>query len=226
MTFHPQPQTAEAPALSIERQRELVARAKCGDQAARDALWRANSKLVGGIVQKKSTLQDCEDLKSEAFLIFCKAIERFDLDRGTAFSNFLSVTLAEDLKHVKSRLFSVVRVPERLYYGGRAAKVTSFEEELNEDGLTLYDTIAAEADSPWDGLERTELRECIQKHLARLKERERAILTRRFGLDGGEALSEVRVGKEFGITGSAVGQMTRTTLEKMRVRMTESALCS
>jgi RNA polymerase sigma factor (sigma-70 family) len=223
MTTDFQQQIAETPTLSAEQQRKLAARAKCDDQKALGALWRANMKMVAGIVQRKSTPQDYGDLFSESYLLFCDAVKRFDLDRGTAFSTFLYKTVDEGLKRVKTKL-PVVRVPDRLFYGGRAAEVVSMDEELGEDDFTLHDMIASEEHSPCERLERTEVREYVRKYLDRLKERDKAIVTRRFGLDGREALSEVRVGQEYGITGAGIGHITRTAIEKMRVMMTSSGL--
>ena len=101
--------------------------------------------------------------------------------------------------------------------GGDALKLmlAMLKTEWQERGIELVSLSTG-----W----RFQSRPVMRKYLDRLKERDKAIVTRRFGLDGREALSEVRVGQEYGITGAGIGHITRTAIEKMRVMMTSSGL--
>jgi len=67
------------------------------------------------------------------------------------------------------------------------------------------------------GVENALLRDYIRKMLPSLVERERAILTMRFGLDGGDAYDLESVGAQFNVTRERVRQIEAKALEKLRL---------
>jgi RNA polymerase primary sigma factor len=64
--------------------------------------------------------------------------------------------------------------------------------------------------------EATVLREALQAALAQLTDRERFVMVRRFGLDGGEPHTLEAVGMEMGVTRERVRQIEIIALRKLR----------
>jgi len=100
---------------SSERRREeraLFARlAREPRGGARDALVRRFLPLARHLARRYRNVEDPEDLEQVAALGLLKAIDRFDPDRGLAFSTFAVPTITGELKrHLRDRGWSV-RVP-------------------------------------------------------------------------------------------------------------------
>jgi RNA polymerase sigma-B factor len=78
---------------------------------ARDALVRRFLPLARHLARRYRNVEDPEDLEQVAALGLLKAIDRFDPDRGVAFSTFAVPTITGELKrHLRDRGWSV-RVP-------------------------------------------------------------------------------------------------------------------
>lgn len=59
-------------------------------------------------------------------------------------------------------------------------------------------------------------RNCIDKVLSELNEREIKVLNMRFGLDGSEPMTLEAIGKEFKVSGSRIRQIEAKALRKLR----------
>jgi len=65
------------------------------------------------------------------------------------------------------------------------------------------------------------LRERIDDLFTPLDERERKIIVRRFGLDGGKPKTLDEVSKEFGVTRERIRQLQNLALAKMRAALSQ-----
>ncbi len=73
-----QPPPARTPVLSLERERELVARCQAGERAAQDELYRGHRRLVAGnLYRVLGSPSELEDLVQEVFVIAFRGIARF-----------------------------------------------------------------------------------------------------------------------------------------------------
>jgi DNA-directed RNA polymerase sigma subunit (sigma70/sigma32) len=91
------PQTVAARArvknrLSESEERELIRRAKAGDDGARNRLWEAFFSFAVAECRKQAELTelDADIAEGEAALAIPEAISRFDLRRHTRFSTYLA----------------------------------------------------------------------------------------------------------------------------------------
>jgi RNA polymerase sigma-B factor len=87
---------------------------RSGDRRIRDQLIEANLGLAESIARRFSGRGESdEDLRQVALLGLLKAVERFDPERGLAFSSFASPTIEGELKrHFRDHRWAV-RVPRR-----------------------------------------------------------------------------------------------------------------
>lgn len=104
-----------------------------------------------------------------------------------------------------------------------APDATSIDVPVMNDGhKTLVDIIADENNvDPADSVQQDDLQKSISLWLENLGEREKAVIVRRFGLQGYERGTLEQVGKAVGLTRERVRQLQIEALSKLR-RMIES----
>jgi RNA polymerase sigma-B factor len=127
-----------------------------GDRAIRDRLIEANVGLAESIARRFTGRGESDDdLRQVALLGLLKAVERFDPERGLAFSSFASPTIEGEIKrHFRDHRWAV-RVPRRtqeqaLEVSAAVAVLTqrlgrspTIDELVAETTLTSEDVIEA-----------------------------------------------------------------------------------
>src|SRR3954453_21750382 len=89
--------------------RQLWIRARAGDLAARDRLIERHMPLARSLaVQYRHAREPLEDLCQVANLGLVKAVDRFDPDRGIAFTSYAVPTILGELKrHFRDKTWSI-----------------------------------------------------------------------------------------------------------------------
>ena len=107
-------------------------------------------------------------------------------------------------------------------------RVLSMDQALDVDGdFTLQDKLEdPNATDPADSIQREALCRFLRSKLSVLTERERRIITLRFGLDGGDPMTLERIGKIFGVTRERIRQIQVEALQKLRGALEEEGLRS
>jgi RNA polymerase sigma-B factor len=101
-----------------------------GDRAAREALVQRFLPLARKLARRYSGAREpFDDLMQVASLGLVKAIDRFDLSRGTAFSSFAVPTILGELKRYFRDLGWAVHVPRGAQE--RAVKVEEAQQQLS-----------------------------------------------------------------------------------------------
>src|SRR5262245_49685949 len=128
------------------RERQLFARYRGrGDQAARDELVKRFLPLATRLAQRYHRgAEPLDDLVQVASLGLLKAIDRFDPDRGTAFSSFAVPTIAGELRRYFRDKGWAVKVPRGLQELGQRVNRTA-DRLVHELGRTP--TVADVADA-------------------------------------------------------------------------------
>jgi RNA polymerase sigma-B factor len=116
-------------ALQRQEERALFARlARERSPAARDAIAELFLPMAKQLARRYRNVEDVEDLEQVAAVGLVKAIERFDPERGLAFSSFAFPTILGELKrHLRDHGWAV-RVPRDLQELG--ARLQRLSEEL------------------------------------------------------------------------------------------------
>ena len=198
--------------LNAEEERKYVALAAEGDQEAQDLLIEHNLRLVAHIVKKYySTACEQDDLISIGTIGLIKGITSYRPDRGVRLATYASRCVENEIL----MYFRSLR---------KTAGDVSLSEALDNDGdggLSIQDVLYEEDDI----LERLALKE-DSRRLRRLvqtelDEREREIITLRYGLDGKLALPQREVASKLGISRSYVSRLEKKALDKLRKSMEE-----
>ena len=197
--------------LSAEEEREYIDRCLAGDTEARNVLIERNLRLVAHIV-KKYYSQSCEqdDLISIGTIGLIKGISSYRPDKGVRLATYASRCIENEiLMHFRS-----VR---------KTASDVSLSDTLESDGdggsLSLMDVVSVEDDI----LERMGNSEAIKRlrvHFAALPdEREREILTLRYGLSGEKPLTQKETAERLGISRSYVSRLEKKALERLKKQL-------
>ena len=229
--------------LTREEEQELGRRSRLGDVEARNELVTRNLALVVSIVLKfKSYGVDLQDLVSRANLALIRAAEKFDPDRGCKFSTYATFWIKQGIYNAIAESGAEVRIPRDAYELGRYVAKRFKDRPLNvqdivkelgmdhKDAIKAYDALRAvnrqkdqtafmEMESTSSGeQDAMEANELLPLLLVELNEREKKIISKRFGFDG-KAMTLKDIGDEQGVCKERIRQLETKALEKMRKKL-------
>ena len=194
------------PLTAAEEQAAFAALA-LGDRSARDKLIRHNLRLVAHVAKKYYTTPDKQDdFISIGTIGLIKAVDTYDPARTVRFASYASQCIQNELRMHLRRV-------------RREAGTLSLQEPLEgENGmLTLADTLPDEAVMEED-CERRDAAARLRALVEQLPERDRQLLTLRYGLGGGAPLTQQEVAARFGISRSYVSRLEKRALTELARR--------
>ena len=203
-------------ALKPEEEQEYLERFAAGDQEARDALIVHNIRLVAHIVKKYYT-QSCDqdDLISIGTIGLIKGISTFKPDRNVRLATYASRCIENEiLMHFRSqrKLQGEVSLSDTLDAEGEAGSL-SLMDVIRVDDNMLEELSAKDAGKA--------VRQCVEKCL---DEREKLVITLRYGLTGENPLTQREIAQQCGISRSYVSRIEKKALEKLKASL-EKDLC-
>lgn len=192
--------------LSNKEELRLLELMKNGDRSARSRLIEHNLRLVAHIVKKYYNVRaDSDDLVSIGTIGLIKAVDSYDTSKSTKLSSYASRCIENEiLMYLRSRRKNALDI--------------SLDETIDSDkdgnALTLIDILADETDIS----EQTAVKlnsERASDYLKRLPERERNIITMRYGLDGEEPLTQKEIAEHLGISRSYVSRIEKKAVNAL-----------
>jgi len=174
-------------------------------QYAQGVIYQRNLGIVTGVMKRmliSPSRQNYEHMKAEGDMAILKAIRAFKREKGFKFS-----TLA--FTSVKYAILRVIKGEKTLM---RNRKTVSLDKALfGDDKLSDYVADTREAVLP-----NQELSQGINDLLSCLSQREKEIITRRFGINvpSRETLDEI--GKSMKLTRERIRQIEKLALEKLQ----------
>ena len=196
------------PPLVGQEEADCIARLMAGDPAARDTLVEHNLRLVVYIARKfENTGVGVEDLISIGTIGLMKAVGTYKTDKHVKLATYASRCIENEiLMHLRK-------------VSGQRAEV-SFDEPLSSDWdgneLLLSDILGTEPDSVIRPIEDDVDRELLREALSRLPQRERQIISLRFGLSGRRSMPQKEVGDLLGISQSYISRLEKRIIARMR----------
>lgn len=202
MKTFPQPLTAR-------EEREYLERYKEGDQEARSVLIERNMRLVAHVVKKyQYTDHDMEDLLSVGTIGLIKAVNTFNVDRGSRLATYAA-------KCVENEILMLLRTNKKY-----SKEVSLFEPiGVDKDGETvsLVDVIEMENKEVLEGLIlQQEVKELYHAYDACLKEQEKIVISMRYGLFGLKEHTQREIAQTLNISRSYVSRIEKKALEKLK----------
>lgn len=196
------------PPLSQEKENEYLTKHENGDKEAREELIVHNLRLVVYIAKKfENTGIPIEDLISIGTLGLIKAVNTFRISKNIKLATYAS-------RCIENEILMYLRKTNAL-----KAEVSYFEPlNIDWDGneLLLSDVLGNEPDEIYRDLEEDDERNRLYKIISSLGERERLIMTMRFGIGGGREYTQKEVADSLGISQSYISRLEKRIIEKIK----------
>ena len=201
--------TLPAP-LTREEEGELLAQLEHEDRrlAARGRLIEHNLRLVVYIARRfENTGVGIEDLISIGTIGLIKAVETYKPAKNIKLATYASRCIENEiLMHLRKN-------------ANRRGEV-SLDEPLNTDWdgneLLLSDVLGTDSDSIEKPIEDDVDRDLLLTAITRLSERERTIITMRFGLDGRRERTQKEVADLLGISQSYISRLEKRIIDRLK----------
>ena len=195
--------------LSHGEEKLYLNRCKEGDQTARNMLIEHNMRLVAHVVKKYQCQDyDTEDLLSAGTIGLIKAVNTFDVDKGSRLATYAA-------RCVENEILMLLRAGKK-----RAKEVSLFEPiGTDKDGETvsLVDVIEMENPKTIDQLILDQdIKELYQAFDQKLTENEKQVISMRYGLFKGKEHTQREVAGVLGISRSYVSRIEKKAIGKLR----------
>ena len=196
------------PPLTRDEEAELIGRLDEGEEAVKSQLIERNLRLVVYIARRfENTGINIEDLISIGTIGLIKAINTYKPAKNIKLATYASRCIENEiLMHLRktSSLKSEV----------------SFDEPLNTDWdgneLLLSDILGTENDVVMKPIEADVDRQLLFNAMEKLDEREKQIITMRFGLDGRQEKTQEEVADLLGISQSYISRLEKRIISRLK----------
>lgn len=199
------------PPLTKEEETALLAQLPEGRDAVRPQLIERNLRLVVYIARRfENTGVGIEDLISIGTIGLIKAVETYQPAKNIKLATYAS-------RCIENEILMYLRKN-----ANRRSEV-SLDEPLNTDWdgneLLLSDVLGTDSDVIEKPIEDDVDRSLLFEAIGRLSERERTIITMRFGLDGRPEQTQKEVADRLGISQSYISRLEKRIIKRLKNEM-------
>lgn len=196
------------PPLSREEEAALLDRLGDDQSTVRATLIERNLRLVVYIARKfENTGIHIEDLISIGTIGLIKAVNTFDPEKKIKLATYASRCIENEILMYLRR-------------NNKTRSEISLDEPLNMDWdgneLLLSDVLGTENDLTTRNVEEEVDRNLLSRALSKLNDREKVIMTLRFGLQDGEERTQKEVADLLGISQSYISRLEKRIIVRLR----------
>ena len=196
------------PPLSKEKELEYLIKAKQGDIEARNILIEHNLRLVVFLAKKyENTGFDIEDLVSIGSIGLIKGINTYKIDKNIKLATYASRCIANEI-------LMFLRKNKRKKVEMSLEETLNYDAEGNE--LRLEDILGTDIDVVPKELENIIDKEILKKEIDILDEREKEIMTLRYGLNNTMEYTQKEVAEMLGISQSYISRIEKKIVKKLQ----------
>lgn len=182
---------------------------------AKQKLIEHNLRLVVYVAKKfASNDVEVEDLISIGSLGLIKAINSFKSDKNIKIATYASKCIENEILMYLRKI-------------SKQKQIVSLDEPLNVDSegnqLVLFDLLPSDEDCPQEDMEKSTEKQILWKVINKLGSREKEIMVLRFGLGGGEELTQKEVADSLGISQSYISRLEKKIVVRIKKEMTKFA---
>ena len=194
--------------LAPAQEQVLLQELAAGSERAKQTLIERNLRLVVYLARRfENTGIGMEDLISIGTIGLIKAVSTFRVDRNIKLATYAS-------RCIENEILMYLRKS-----ANQKAEV-SFDEPLNTDWdgneLLLSDILGTDGDTVLRPIEDDVDRQLLTTAVSRLSEREREIITLRFGLGGREEKTQKEVADYLGISQSYISRLEKRIIARLK----------
>ncbi|MBO5953990.1 MAG: RNA polymerase sporulation sigma factor SigE [Oscillospiraceae bacterium] len=206
------------PPLKGAEEQEALLALEMGSEEAKQRLIERNLRLVVFIARRfENTGVNLEDLISIGTIGLIKAISTYRLDKNIKLATYASRCIENEiLMHIRK-------------IAGQKAEI-SLDEPINMDydgnELLLSDILGTDEDMILKPMEDDVDLRLLRQAVRELPEREREIVTMRFGLEGRQELTQKEVAQKMGISQSYISRLEKRIMLRLHKELIRQTSCA
>ena len=205
------------PPLKTEQEQRALEKMEQGDEKAKQQLIEHNLRLVVFIARRfENTGVNLEDLISIGTIGLIKAISTYRRDKNIKLATYASRCIENEiLMHIRKISNQKTEI--------------SLDEPINMDydgnELLLSDILGTDEDMILRPLEDDVDLCLLRQAVGQLPERERQIVTMRYGLQGVQELTQKEVAQKMGISQSYISRLEKRIMQRLKKEILRQTSC-
>ena len=196
------------PPLTREEEEYYLVLASDGDSFARDKLIEHNLRLVVFLAKKyENTGVDLEDLVSIGTIGLMKGVKTFSVDKNIKLATYAS-------RCIDNEILMYLRKNKKVKTEISFDESLSFDADGNE--LHLEDVLGTSPDLVTKPLEDEVNKKLMLDEIEKLSERDKEIITLRYGLNGRMEKTQKEVAELLGISQSYISRIEKKVIKRLK----------
>ena len=193
--------------LTKEEEDLYVEKAKLGDKDARSKLIEHNLRLVAHIVKKyDSKNEDTDDLISIGTIGLIKGVDSYSKKKNTRLTTYAA-------RCIENEVLMYFRNNKKRSKDISINESVGFDKEGNE--ITILDILKTPAPDFALDIHKEDNIADLKQYFNVLTDREKEIITERYGLDDKDEITQKEIAKKLGISRSYVSRIEKRALTKI-----------
>ena len=193
--------------LTEEEEKETLEKCLLGDKEARAKLIEHNLRLVAHIVKKYDyRKEDQDDLISIGTIGLIKGIDSYSNKKGTKLTTYAA-------RCVENEILMFFRGDKKNNKNISLNEKIGFDKDGNE--ITFLDILKTPNHDFALDIHQSNWEENLKKYFDILTDREKEIITKRYGLNNTEEITQKELAKSLGISRSYVSRIEKRALTKI-----------
>ena len=193
--------------LSRAEEERLVLLNMEGNNDAKSKLIEHNLRLVAHIVKKfESNTNDVDDLIGIGTVGLIKGIDSFSPDKNVRLTTYIA-------KCAENEILMYFRADKKNSKNISIYDGISYDKDGNE--ITILDVLKTNDPDFADEIYRNDNIKSLKKYMNILTPRERDVLTKRYGLNNNDEITQKEIAKELGISRSYVSRIEKRAITKI-----------
>jgi RNA polymerase sporulation-specific sigma factor len=194
--------------LSPEEEEKHLLLMKKGNIDSKNKLIEHNLRLVVYLAKKyENTKFDLEDLVSIGTIGLIKGVMTYKMDKNIKLATYAS-------RCIDNEILMFLRKNKKTRYEISFEDSLSFDSDGNE--LHLEDVLGTDDDVVTKGLESEVEKSLLMEEIDKLDEREKQVMTLRYGLNGKEEMTQKDVANLLGISQSYISRIEKKVIKRLK----------
>lgn len=196
------------PPLDKREELDYLVRAKSGDETAKNKLIEHNLRLVVFLAKKyESTGYDIEDLVSIGSIGLIKGINTYKIDKNIKLATYAS-------RCISNEILMYIRKNKKSKQEVSLDDTLNYDAEGNE--LKLSDVLGTENNLVDKEFEKKVNKEFLNREIENLSQRDKQIMTLRYGLNNTREYTQKEVAVMLGISQSYISRIEKKVINNLQ----------
>ena len=193
--------------LPEDKELEYIKKAKLGDKDARNKLIEHNLRLVAHIVKKfEATGHDVDDLIGIGTVGLIKGIDTYSENKKVKLATYAA-------KCAENEILMYFRSDKKNSKNVSIYDGISYDKDGNE--VTIIDVLKTEEPDFTEDIYISDNIKLLKEYMKILTPREKEVLTKRYGLDNTDEITQKEIAKKLGISRSYVSRIEKRAITKI-----------